>query len=484
MWDTLRFYAGFVDSILVGKKSRPALERIQGARLRRLLRHAVRRSRFYRRKYQGLNLDRVKLTELPPVSKTELMEHFDEVVTDPRITRAGVEKFVADPANIDRHFLGRYAVCHTSGSQGRPALIVQDRSVFRTLFAMQLARGNAVPKTVGNFLYHLRHPRRWAVFLLRPGFFPTGTAFGNMPQPVRWLTDVRRYMISDPLAENLAKLNEYQPNYISGYAHILLNLAAAQEAGKLDLRSGGHLKLMVNISEPLSAEHQARIEAVFGVPVANHYAMGECMPLSLGCPRFGGAHVNVDLAILEVVDRQGRPVPDGTPGDKVYVTNLCNFVQPFIRYEIDDVVTLSEHPCACGSALPHIRAVAGRNNDRLWVVIHGRYQELPNFLFTSALHTVFDLAEYQVEQFARNSFRIFAQPIPGRTLTPETVLKALRTKLDREELTPHLTLEVRLVDEVRPDSRTGKFRRFRSLVPQPSDPLAAPCEPAWAMGGG
>jgi phenylacetate-coenzyme A ligase PaaK-like adenylate-forming protein len=484
MWDTLRFYAGFVDSILVGKKSRPALERIQDARLRRLLRHAVRRSRFYRRKYQGLNLERVKLTDLPTVSKTELMEHFDEVMTDPRITRAGVEKFVADPANIDRHFLGRYAVCHTSGSQGRPALIVQDRSVFRAIFAMQLARGNAVPKTVGNFFYHLRHPRRWAVFLLRPGFFPTGTAFGNMPQPVRWLTDVRRYMISDPFAENLTKLNEYQPNYISGYAHILLNLAAAQEAGKLDLRSGGHLTLMVNISEPLSAEHQARIEAVFGVPVANHYAMGECMPLSLGCPRFGGAHVNVDLAILEVVDRQGRPVPDGTPGDKVYVTNLCNSVQPFIRYEIDDVVTLSERPCACGSALPHIRAVAGRNNDRLWVVIHGRYQELPNFLFTSALHTVFDLAEYQVEQFARNGFRIFAQPIPGRTLAPETVLKALRTKLDREGLTPHLTLEVQLVDEVRPDSRTGKFRRFRSLVPQPSDPLAAPCEPELAMAGG
>src|SRR5207249_8790749 len=56
----------------------------------------------------------------------ELMANFDAVVTARRVRRADVEAFVAAPAHLGRRYLGRYAVCHTSGSQGQPALVVQD----------------------------------------------------------------------------------------------------------------------------------------------------------------------------------------------------------------------------------------------------------------------------------------------------------------------------------------------------------------------
>ena len=42
-----------------------------------------------------------------------------------------------------------------------------------------------------------------------------------------------------------------------------------------------------------------------------------------------------------MVDDEYRPVPAGVPGAKVLVTNLYNRVQPLIRYEVGDVVTLS-----------------------------------------------------------------------------------------------------------------------------------------------
>ena len=66
------------------------------------------------------------LSAMPPVTKPMLMEHFDEVVTDPEVTRAGVEAFIADQANIGRRLLGRYPVWTTSGTTGEPGIFLQD----------------------------------------------------------------------------------------------------------------------------------------------------------------------------------------------------------------------------------------------------------------------------------------------------------------------------------------------------------------------
>src|SRR3954469_3700828 len=92
--------------------------RRQGHRLRRLVRWARERSPFYREKYARVDPDRFGLADLPVTTKAELMAHFDRAVTDPSVRRAELEAFLDDPANLGRHFLGRYAVSHTSGSQG------------------------------------------------------------------------------------------------------------------------------------------------------------------------------------------------------------------------------------------------------------------------------------------------------------------------------------------------------------------------------
>src|SRR3712207_8825470 len=46
--------------------------------------------------------------------------------------------------------------------------------------------------------------------------------------------------------------------------------------------------------------------------------------------------IDEDLVMVEVVDKDNEPVPPGTPGAKVLITNLVNFAQPLIRYEISD----------------------------------------------------------------------------------------------------------------------------------------------------
>jgi phenylacetate-CoA ligase len=58
-------------------------------------------------------------------------------------------------------------------------------------------------------------------------------------------------------------------------------------------------------------------------------------------------------------------VPDGEPGARVLLTNLFNRVQPLIRYELPDVVTMDRGPCPCGRTLRRFRSVAGRFDDVL-----------------------------------------------------------------------------------------------------------------------
>jgi phenylacetate-coenzyme A ligase PaaK-like adenylate-forming protein len=48
----------------------------------------------------------------------------------------------------------------------------------------------------------------------------------------------------------------------------------------------------------------------------------------------------------------------------VLITNLANHVQPIIRYELGDSVTVDPDPCPCGSPLPSVQVI-GRTDEIL-----------------------------------------------------------------------------------------------------------------------
>lgn len=55
-----------------------------------------------------------QFSRLPPVSKTELMGHFDQWVTDSDLSLTSVKSLVAEPESVGRRYLDRYAVWKTS----------------------------------------------------------------------------------------------------------------------------------------------------------------------------------------------------------------------------------------------------------------------------------------------------------------------------------------------------------------------------------
>jgi phenylacetate-CoA ligase len=471
MLDILRFIYHVRTSDTLARLASPQKRAaVQAKRFRHLLKTAAKLSPFYRARFAGIDLDKCALTELPVLHKSDFIARFDDIVTDTSIQKDAVRQFMNDPANLGKKYLGKYVVCHTSGSQGESALLVQPASDVMKTFAMQAARGHSMPKTWKTLWQKLTGPKlRWSVVLFRKSFFPSGAAFENIPLPMRKLANIQRLNINDPLEVNLEHLDAFKPNIITAYAHVLENLARAELQGKLHLKDANCLQHVTSISEPISEMARDYIHRAWNVPIANHYAMGECMGLTLGCPRGFGAHLNPDLAILEVVDRHYRPVAAGQPGDKVLVTNLLNLTQPLIRYEIDDVITMSPTPCPCGNVLPLISDVAGRSNDRLWYRRKGSYQEVAMFLFKKMAAGCPAVAEFQIHQPERNRFVLRVEPRPGMKIEPAEMDKIIARELGFEMLNGIIQVDVEVVDYIGPDPRTGKLRRVISHVGVPKD---------------
>jgi phenylacetate-CoA ligase len=171
---------------------------------------------------------------------------------------------------------------------------------------------------------------------------------------------VLRLSVAEPLPRLVEALNAFRPDVLNAYPSIAALLADEQLAGRLRIAP----KVLSTSSELRTTETTERIERAFGVRPFDLYGTSEGL-WGVDCEHHDGIHLFEDWCIVEVVDGEGRPVPDGEPGERLLVTNLFNRTLPMIRFEISDVVALDREPCACGRTLPRVRALEGRLDDVL-----------------------------------------------------------------------------------------------------------------------
>jgi phenylacetate-coenzyme A ligase PaaK-like adenylate-forming protein len=270
----------------------------------------------------------------------------------------------------------------------------------------------------------------------------------------------RFYSVLDPLPELVDQLNAFQPAFLGTYASVLTALTAEQEEGRLRISplvitSGGELLLPAV---------QRRAERAFGCLVNQSYAASEAMPLALPC-RYGRLHLNSDWFVLEPIDAKGRPVSPDTRSDSVLVTNLANYVQPVIRYQLGDSVVISERGCVCGSPLATI-SVEGRTDEilRLPRVQGGEVVLLPMAVATLVEETR-GVRRYQVVQTAPDvlTVRLDHDPAADRV----EVWQRIRARL-ADLLQAHGAVDVRLelaAELPQTNPRSGKLRHVLRSFP-------------------
>jgi hypothetical protein len=106
-----------------------------------------------------------------------------------------------------------------------------------------------------------------------------------------------------------------------------------------------------------------RIVEAFGLEPLDFYGTTEALIVAASRRGQAGMDILEDLVVVEVVDEHGRPLPPGAPGHKVLLTNLVSRVQPLLRYELTDSVTLAGGPNPLGLPCARIAAVDGRSDD-------------------------------------------------------------------------------------------------------------------------
>ena len=424
--------------------------------LRRILRAAIDGSPWFRGRLAGISAEDFRfedLRSLPVMTKADLIENFDDIVTDRRVTTDLVERHLASLGDEDAYLLDAYHAAVSGGSSGVRSLFVFDwdswktyyLALFRHIYRIRLeATGSYTkpPLTASITTVHAAH----ITSSLRQTFQPTdppGISIG--------------LSVTDPLEKNISRLNDIQPQALVAYPSVLQPLSQAARAGELRISP----LAIIAVTEPLVPDLREAIHAAFpGSRIFNWYVASEGGCMAASCGSAPGMHVSEDLVILEPVTADGQPVPPGVRSDKVYLTNLANRLMPLVRYELDDQVTLlpRDEPCPCGSHHQRIADVEGRRRELFrypgGVLVH-------SMRLYSPLTADPAVAEFQIHQTPNG----IAVKLRGKNPDLPAIIRKLEAQLTDSGLArPEVTVEA--VQRIERLEISGKMARF---IPLPAN---------------
>lgn len=345
--------------------------------------------------------------------------------------------------------------CCSSGTTGIPLQVMQTNVVRRWWWSCQLrdlAWSHVDPR---EDLAVIRTPntnssaawmrqfqqgltlREW--FGDQPGLMESGTCYA---------LDIRQ-----PPEFQLAWLRRVNPVYLQSYPRNLELLA------ELVQRSGAplpRLQAIQSISETLFPAARQKIETAFGVPVKTIYSCSEAGYVASPCPAGHGLHVHAEHVLLEVLNAQGEPCRPGETG-RVVLTAMHNFFNPFIRYEIQDEVTLGPGPCPCGRGLPWLTSVQGKVRPNFQLV-NGNSRAT-----CELVDDLYDVGGYRQHQVIQRSLTdVLVRVTPNAEWT--THHHAAMTRAVQNFLEYPVHVEIELLDRI-PVGENGKVRDIICEVP-------------------
>jgi phenylacetate-coenzyme A ligase PaaK-like adenylate-forming protein len=312
------------------------------------LRHAVVASPYYRETIGHLVARGAPLEELPVLTKTQLVANFDRIVTDRRLKLADVERHLAGEHAADLLF-GQYRACATGGTTGVRAVMVYDQSAWAHVAANSIR------------FMHMAGAPRGARFVGIGAPTPQHLSCRLYDELRLGKPGVPRLHVTTPMDEVVAALNEFQPEVIGTYPSFIRRLAEEQLEGRLKIAPCQ----FHSVAEALMPDVRDRARQAWGVPVLNRYSTTETATAGSECEHHCGIHLPEDLVVFEAVDESNRRVPAGVSGRRLLVTTLTNAVLPLIRYEMSDIVTVTDGACACGRPYARMTSIDGRREEIL-----------------------------------------------------------------------------------------------------------------------
>ena len=309
----------------------------QWVMLKKLLDHAYRNTLYYRKLFdnEGIHPDDITswkdYLNIPFLTKEDVRNHGEKLFAP----------------NFDQ-----YITFYTAGSTGIPVSGYRNKSCNEFKRACGLRSNLWSGYNLGERVYCL---------------------YGNPEKDLHWRTKLRRKLLTrskflDTLnlsEESMMKfaytLRKKPASLLWGHAHNMYLFACfLEKKGIDDIQPKG----MYSAGMVLHDWERKQVEKVFNCKFQDRYGCEELGLIAAECKKQEGLHINTDDLYVEFINKDGRPVEPGVPGH-IVITDLSNYVMPFIRYKMGDIGIPSNHKCSCGITQPVIEKIEGRVADFL-----------------------------------------------------------------------------------------------------------------------
>lgn len=404
------------------------LEKIQKERFVHLLNSTVKKSSFYKELYKNIDLPTsvLEINKLPIVSKEQLRQNIDQVVTIESKNAVHLK---------------------TGGTTGKSLEVLFTPDNNQERFAM-------LDDFRGRFGYQLGKKTAWfsGKNLLTEK---------DLKKNRFWKTDIKhqvRYYSTFHIKDSYLKhyvedIIRFQPEYLVGFPSSIMEIAKYGLKNNYDFPAGV-VKAIFPTAETITDEMREVIEPFFKAKMYNQYASSEGAPFIFECDK-GNLHLELQSGVFEVLDENDKPADSG----RLIVTSFTTEGTPLIRYDIGDSISLenAEKTCTCGNQNPLVKEILGRIDDFVYSPENGKIN-LGNV--SNTLKDTKGIVRFQAIQNELNRIEVLVV-VDNDIFNEKIEAKFIENWRDR--IGNKMELVVTKVDEI-PTEKSGKYRIVKNNI--------------------
>lgn len=417
-----KFYKNYLKEYSQNRNlSLEALLQIQDEKLVDLFNHAKTNSKFYNNLFKGINLELGNATNglklLPIIDKEILRKNIEDVYT------------------IDKN---KGLISKTGGTTGKSLEVLYTEKNIQERFAILDAFRNSQNYKLGKKTAWFSGKNLLTKRDLNKNRFWKTDHYHN----VRYYSTF--HIHQKHLKYYLEDLNKYNPEYMVGFPSTMYEIAKYGLHNNFKFPKG-IIKAIFPTAETITPEIRKTIESFFNTKLYDQYASSEGAPFITECNE-GNLHQELQSGVFEVLSEDNEPTQLG----RLVVTSFSSYGTPLIRYDIGDMVELSDKTCNCGNSNPLVGKILGRTSDFIYSEEMGKIN-LGNI--SNCLKGVHGVIRFQVIQNEIDKLEVFIE-------TDDSYLdiddKKFRQNF-RERVGNRIGIDYIHIDNI-PVEKSGKFR--------------------------
>ncbi len=396
------------------------IKQLQKEKLKRILQTAEKNIPYYRQTFKAHGIE-VEQLDLP-----------QDLVRLPVLSKETIRK--QPRAFIDPTQKRRTSQDVTSGTSGRPLVVIKDRQKSASIRAVMFRCYEHYGVTIGD-----KQVRFW------------GIPAKHRDRRVEQLKDIlanririSAFDLNDKCLQGyLDKIKKFNPDYFYGYPCVLKQVSRWIQEKELSL-DGIQPRVIITTGEVLYSQQKEIIEKTFQCPVANEYGTTENGIVAFEC-RYGNMHIMADHLYVESI-----PLSHSNDTGKLLITELNNDYNPMIRYDIGDTGMISDNLCECGIRFPILKALQGRDSSFIITPENTHVND-------GILEYVLRKGVVKFQGFQKDKSHLHIKIVKNNDLTTE-LMQEYEGELYRH-LGKKIQIEFEFVGDI-PQEASGKFRYF------------------------